>query len=166
MPFSGASADTEPVPDKQCISLLLCTWLRLVPCRACGLGLHFRFSAQMLISFNCMLKEKMDSWSGCSHMETFLFSHDILSTPGAVCVLNQKSKIYHSVFLFQVLVNVTGNSRNFLLSLILSTFLSDSSAPALPSVPILHWANNHLVQTEEEENTLDPQPLVLLHVFL
>jgi len=71
-------------------------------------------------------------------MEAFLFSHDILSTPGTVCVLNQKSEINHSVFLFQALVNVTGNSRNFLLSLTLSTFLSDSSIPGLPALPILH----------------------------
>lgn len=166
VPFSEASADTEPVPGKQCISVLLCICLRLLSCRACGLWLRLCFSAQMLILFNCMLNDKMDPWSGYSHMETFLFSHNILSTLGAICVLNQKSKIYHSVFLFQALVNVTGNSRNFLLSLILSMFLTDSSAPALPAVPILHWANNHLVQTEEEKNSLDPQILVLLQVFL
>lgn len=146
MPFSEASADTEPVPDEQCISLLLCIWLRLVPCRACGLWLHLCFSAQMLISFNCMLNEKMDSWSGCSHMQTFLFSHDILPTPGAVSVSNQKSEIYHSVF--QALVNVTGNCRNFLL--FYSVHVSEwQFCPSSPSCSHSR-ANNHLVQTEEE----------------
>lgn len=71
---------------------LVCIRLWLVPC-ACGLWLYLHFPAEILISLNYVHKEKGASWSGGSHMEPFLFSHSMLSTPGAFCVLDLKSEI-------------------------------------------------------------------------
>lgn len=86
-------------------------------------------------------------------MEVFLFSHDLLPTPGAFC-FESKGRIHHSGFSFQAPVSVTASSRNF--CLILPTSLSASSAPALPAAPILHGANNNL-QQRRRENSSDPQ---------
>lgn len=79
-------------------------------------------------------------------METFLFPHDLLPTPGAVCS-ESKGGIFHSGFPFQAPVSVTASSRSFLLSLILPTSLS-ATLPQL--FQLLHSADNNLQQRRKE----------------
>lgn len=64
-------------------------------------------------------------------METFLFSHDLVPTPGAVC-FQSKGGMHHSGFPSRAPLSVTVSPRNFLVSVLLPTSPSDSSAPALP----------------------------------